>query len=336
MNIMNYLLKSFSQKIWNVSFILFLCLTLFSFSWYASADDVQNGKNFFQDTDQDGLSNDEEKAFGTNPDVADSDSDGYSDGVEIEGGYDPLKPAPGDRIAPESLVLGVSDSTSEDGNAQNLTAITSSVVADLVEDVSTQTSGEQSLSPDEVSAALQEALNVSQEELILPEVDVDSIKVKKLPKSLKGEKRADRDKKDVVEYFTVMGYMLATNSPVQMLSENDFQKAVTQIASQSTDSITRGDLAYLDILEKQGKKLYEQMKDIEVPESILELHVNAMQLALYGGELKKELGASQADPVARVYAYGKIQAFMGEMQVFFERLTETESKYEIQNVSIGL
>lgn len=333
---MNHFLKSFSVKIWNGSFFLFFSLTLFSFGWLAMADESTSGKNFFQDSDQDGLSNEEEKALGTDPDEADSDHDGYTDGVEIESGFNPLQPAPGDRITPDSLVLGALDASGEEIATENLTTITSSVVADLVEDASLQTDGEQSLTPEEVSAALQEALSSSQEELVLPEVDVDTIKVKKLPKSLKGEKRADRDKKDVVEYFTVMGYMLATNSPVQMLSENDFQKAMMSITSQSTDSITRGDLAYLDLLEKQGKKLYEQMKDVEVPESVLELHVNAMQLALYGGELKKELKKSQSDPVAQVYAYGKIQAFMGEVQVFFERLTETESKYEIQDVSIGL
>lgn len=331
---MDYLLKSFSIKIWNVSFFLFLVFILFSYGWYVMADESSTGKNFFQDADQDGLSNEEEKAIGTDPDEADTDNDGYTDGVEIESGFNPLKPAPGDRITPETNVLGVEDINND--TSGNLTTITSSVVADLVEEAATQTDGTQSLTPEQVSVALQDALSKSQEELVLPEVDMDTIKVKKLPKSLKGDKREDRDRKDVVEYFTVMGYMLATNSPVQMLSEKDFERAMMQITTQSTDSITNGDLGYLDMLEKQGKKLYEQMKDIEVPESVLELHVNAMQLALYGGELKKELKKTQTDPVGQVYAYGKIQAFMGEIQAFSERLTETEQKYEIQNVSIGL
>ncbi len=43
------------------------------------------------DTDQDGLSDlDEMTLYGTDPYVADTDGDGYGDGVEAEGGYDPL------------------------------------------------------------------------------------------------------------------------------------------------------------------------------------------------------------------------------------------------------
>jgi len=47
------------------------------------------------DDDGDGLSNDLEAIYGTNPKNSDSDNDGYSDTEEIKNGYDPLSPAPG-------------------------------------------------------------------------------------------------------------------------------------------------------------------------------------------------------------------------------------------------
>lgn len=43
------------------------------------------------DTDNDGLTAEEEKLYGTNADKADTDSDGYTDGAEILNGYDPTK-----------------------------------------------------------------------------------------------------------------------------------------------------------------------------------------------------------------------------------------------------
>jgi len=52
----------------------------------------------FEDTDKDGLSNEEEEKFGTDPLNPDSDGDGYLDGIEVKNGYDPLKPSPGDKI----------------------------------------------------------------------------------------------------------------------------------------------------------------------------------------------------------------------------------------------
>ena len=44
------------------------------------------------DDDNDGLSDEEEEALGTDPKLADSDGDGYSDRDEIDAGTDPLDP----------------------------------------------------------------------------------------------------------------------------------------------------------------------------------------------------------------------------------------------------
>jgi hypothetical protein len=44
------------------------------------------------DADEDGLLGSQEEALNTDPDVADSDGDGHLDGVEYEGGFDPLDP----------------------------------------------------------------------------------------------------------------------------------------------------------------------------------------------------------------------------------------------------
>lgn len=43
------------------------------------------------DLDNDGLSNEKEAQYGTDPKKADTDGDGYSDGEEVEAGFDPLK-----------------------------------------------------------------------------------------------------------------------------------------------------------------------------------------------------------------------------------------------------
>jgi hypothetical protein len=45
------------------------------------------------DTDQDGISDEDEARFGTNPTERDSDHDGYPDGIELVLGSDPLDPA---------------------------------------------------------------------------------------------------------------------------------------------------------------------------------------------------------------------------------------------------
>ncbi len=52
------------------------------------------GPNVFEDSDKDGISNyDEINIYGTDPFDADSDKDGYVDGAEIMGGFDPKDPS---------------------------------------------------------------------------------------------------------------------------------------------------------------------------------------------------------------------------------------------------
>jgi len=46
-----------------------------------------------EDNDNDGLTNFEEKLLGTDPDVKDTDGDGYGDYAELQNGYDPLRVA---------------------------------------------------------------------------------------------------------------------------------------------------------------------------------------------------------------------------------------------------
>lgn len=53
---------------------------------------VAPNTNTSSDPDEDGLSNQEETTYGTNPNVADTDNDGYLDGDEVENGYNPLGP----------------------------------------------------------------------------------------------------------------------------------------------------------------------------------------------------------------------------------------------------
>jgi len=58
----------------------------------ANAKDDSSPAIVVIDTDGDGLPDDLERRFGTDPRVADTDGDGFSDGDEVKNGYDPLGP----------------------------------------------------------------------------------------------------------------------------------------------------------------------------------------------------------------------------------------------------
>jgi hypothetical protein len=109
-----------------VNFVVF-ATTLFALA------QSQNNNSLFLDSDQDGLTDQEEKMIGTDPFKAVTDGDGYSDGKEVGSGYNPLKPAPGDKLVPTasstssasdfqqnaSAQDSASDSTSSDQSSEN-------------------------------------------------------------------------------------------------------------------------------------------------------------------------------------------------------------------------
>lgn len=101
--------------IFAVSFVVF-ATTLFALA------QSQNSNSLFLDSDQDGLTDQEEHAIGTDPFKADTDGDGYSDGKEVESGYNPLKAAPGDKLVGTAEPATPASSIPVSGAATNSTA----------------------------------------------------------------------------------------------------------------------------------------------------------------------------------------------------------------------
>ena len=79
--------------------MLIASFVVFATTYFAMAEN-KNTSTIFLDSDQDGLTDQEEKMIGTDPKNPDTDNDGYSDGKEVQSGYNPLKAAPGDQIFP--------------------------------------------------------------------------------------------------------------------------------------------------------------------------------------------------------------------------------------------
>ena len=57
----------------------------------SSASSTEPVYSFYKDDDIDGLSNAEEKIYGSDPEKSDTDGDGYLDGAEVANGFDPIK-----------------------------------------------------------------------------------------------------------------------------------------------------------------------------------------------------------------------------------------------------
>lgn len=317
----------FSQGHVRSTLFLFFILLFFSagFFVFASSENASK-KNVFEDADQDGLSNDEEKLYGTNPYEKDTDEDGYGDGIEVGSGYDPLKAAPGDKIVSgeknESIAL-----VEEGVGGDNLTEKVTQEIAGVIKGAN---DGDSSVSMEEVNEMVEKALGSNMEEVVLPEVDTSGIKVKKTPK---GE---DELKKDVLEYVTVMAYMLASNSPQEFSTEKEAGSIITSLTEESGAALLSGNMEYLDTLAGQGEAILKEAKSIAVPEVMMETHVKALRLATYATELKEELTPNQNDPLGLVAVLSKAQGLIAASQSFSQEILGKLEEYGVGEIPLNL
>jgi hypothetical protein len=74
-----------------LSFLILGALLTLSFAFFSYAEDLSvTSSNIFLDSDQDGLADEEETTYGTDPQKYDTDGDSYSDGMEVKTGYSPF------------------------------------------------------------------------------------------------------------------------------------------------------------------------------------------------------------------------------------------------------
>lgn len=312
---------------------LFFGLLGLSMAFFVFAEDTVSTKNIFQDSDQDGLSNDEEGLYGTDPLNKDSDGDGYMDGVEVESGYDPMKPSPGDKLIQENSVTentaAITSKTEE-----NLTEKASAEIANLIKENVGSTEGEVSL--DMINESVQSLMSQSSEEIILPEVNVSEIKIETIPKKLKGDERKEKEKEQALTYLTTMAYVFANNSPKTLRSENDLSSLLTNLSTDSLSAITFGNDDYLEKLAEKGDKTLKEIEDIAVPEGMLDIHVQAIKMAKYSAQLKDEIKPDPNDPLGQIAQLTKVQGLMGVAATLSLEVQKKLSEYGIDELPIDL
>lgn len=326
-------LLSFGEKGTKFTFFLFFALIISSSAFFVFAQDNTSSKmSIFQDSDQDGLSNEEEKLYGTDPNNPDTDGDGYSDGVEVRSGYDPLKPAPGDKIIKDPVTSTPRTSTSQTGS-ENLTEKVSSEIAGMLQN--TNKNG-QAVSLEDINTSVDKVLSGNTEEIILPEIDIKNIKIKKLPKNLSDKKKLEQEKKDALEYLTVLSYLVANNSPKTFQTQNDFSTILNNLSVESIAGLASGNTQSLEDLSKRGEKMLTELKDMEVPEKMLDIHVKALQMAEYAMQLKGELKPTDTDPLGQIAVLSKAQGFFGSVAGLVADMQKKLTDYGIEEIPLNL
>lgn len=314
-----------------ITFLVFFLLLISCFSFALIAQENSNGENIFLDSDQDDLSDEKEALYKTDPKNPDSDGDGYSDGSEVKSGYDPMKPAPGDRLATASTTSTTATSTSSSSstNPENLTAEISNKIAEMV------SSGESSKGFDmnSINTLIEESISSNVTFNELPKIDESTIKI--LAQNYSGygeEKQARKKKEDNEKYLSAIFYIITNNLPHSIDSKEAMEDFTNEILTKIPSIVSTSDsgMSYFTDLADDGAVMLEKLNELEVPQDMLEIHKKGLQLATYAVSLKEKVVIDNNDPIASLVSLSAVENIMVLSNDF---LTEAEAKLEELNLT---
>lgn len=304
--------------------LILACVFLASFNYltYAETTTAKPGicdKNI--DSDCDGLTNAEEQLYKTDLAIADTDGDGYSDGVEVKSGYDPLKPAPGDKIATAANADSSPNTTSATSTSDlSPTEVFSQNLAQFAISKNGQTVSQADLNDfvnEQLAGSLSDSLTIGS----LPVIDTSKIKILKQDYSaLSDSERKQKELEDAVKYMKQIFYLFISNSPVQLSTSADFTAFKNDFSSHLLDFATTGDAASLEYFSDLGNRLevfINQANDIEVPETILDTHIRFLRIA-NGFLTLRDSSQNISDPLNKLALLSKISAYTQLMADFFK------------------
>jgi len=315
-----------------LSFFVLGALLILSFAFFSYAEDLSVANdNIFLDSDQDGLSDAEEKTYGTDPNKYDTDGDSYSDGMEIKTGYNPLLPAPGDRVMPENEGIFASDPSTAASKEENITEEVTDRINKLIAEKEGTTDKEILMS--DVRSLVEETIKTKAEDAALPEIAEDEIKVKEQDYAkLPPEEQAKRKKEDFMNYATAASYVISSNSPQPITTADDLTSMTGTLSQQISSALLSRNPKVLDDLATSGEKTLDQLKYIEVPQEMVPLHTKGLIFSKYAMQLKNSIAPDPDDPVGEIVNLSKIQGLAQSFLVFGLEMQTKASEYGVSAI----
>jgi len=348
----------------------------------------QTNNSLFLDSDQDGLTDQEEHMIATDPEKADTDGDGYSDGKEVESGYNPLKPAPGDKIVPasqpstplstdqtdsakaaSSADSAVSDQTPVNGQDDPANAallaqagqtnllgndamndldsdpnnpnLTNEMIGQLMQLTKNKATTDSSFadnptfSSTDLTQVAQGALQTVDITKDLPEIQDSELNI--LPpvddKKLGEEEIKAKQKTEIEKYLSQSAFIFASNSPFPVDNPDNLETQVSAESNNLISAISSGDTSKVEAYAQKAQTGIDQVKKIEVPYVLKDIHKSMLQLAIYTLSLKDSVAINASDPMKSLAAVSSLQTVAQNATKLQSEFSQILKNYEIEFIN---
>jgi hypothetical protein len=234
-----------------------------------------------------------------------------------------LKKAPGDKIIPDADMP--TSTATADPNQPNMTAALAQKISTAIDAAGTNN---QEVNLDQVQSMVTDATNTQVTPDELPQISPKDIKIKKQNYKNLSKDKADAQKKDdFTTYIAGLSYIASSNSPTPITSNTDINGVTSSLLSQLVGAITSGNLSSAKGLSTSGEKILQQMKDLEVPEELVDMHIKGLQLATYAIGMQDKIAPNQDDPVMAITNYSKMQSLIDLVVTYSSDVQAQCSKY---------
>lgn len=326
------------------------------FAWINLSQAQNNAYNVFIDQDQDGLTDQEELLYGTDPTNPDTDEDGYQDGKEINSGYDPLKPAPGDKIISDQTTQSTATATTTSSipvqtTTENLTETflekikeSKASEVELLQEIS-QNPNELnnketvdqlqniSLTQEELENILKETMDTSTTNDKVELIDEAEVKVMDRPKGDDEEEIKAKEKKQIEEYLVSFGYIMLKNAPFELQQSNQLQSQTLSFVNTLSSNLQSGDFSQVDVYRSKAQSAYDELKALETPYVLKDIHISALSIFKYVIKQDANSLTNEEDPLNMVLMIGKLQSAASELEQLGTKVEAIMKEYDINTLN---
>jgi hypothetical protein len=190
-------------------------------------------------------------------------------------------------------------------------------------------------SADDLSLVAQNALQSTDITEELPAIRDDEVKL--LPpvseKGLEPEEVKEKQKKEIEKYLASLAFVFASNAPFTIDQPENLAPSLEKEQGDLLTALTTGNKTKIDDYAQKARAGIEQIKKIEVPYVLEDLHKSALQLAIYTMDLKDKAVVDPNDPLKSLTAFSSLQAVGQAAMKLGQEMQSVAEQYGISYIN---
>lgn len=194
-----------------------------------------------------------------------------------------------------------------------------------------------SYSTDEVSQMIQSSLSSTDISKDLPAISDSDIKI--LPavddKKLTADEKKAKEKEQIQTYLSSAAFIFATNAPFPVDTPDNLTSSLQNEQSNLISALTSGDQTKINDYAQRAQAGIDQLKNVEVPYVLKDIHKSILQLAIYTLGFKDKVTIDPSDPTKSLAAFSSLQAVAESSLKLQDELSAILQNYGIDTIALN-